>query len=322
MHKSIKKLLNIGGASLSPEAPVNSQLTNELLELLKMKNGFYAFESALHVFPDRSFGSEIGIIEWNNSCIADYKVDECLFFAEDIFGVQFCIKSNGIYSFNPETGISEFLSETIDGWAGMILADYECLTGYPLAHSWQEKHGAIASGIRLAPKTPFVAGGKYEIENLYEIESIKLMKLNARLALQVKELPDGESIILSSEMNPQEFVTELRKVVVDENSVIDRRLFSEMHFEEITDPYWKRAFVFFEALPLEQREVFFEILRQVAVDTTSNILGVIDGTCSIANLFVRFELIAYGENIAGDLQDMFLADEEELAEQRKHMSDT
>ena len=60
--------------------------------------------------------------------------DGCLFFAEDIFGTQFCIKSNKIYTFDPETGSIEYIADHIEGWAEIIMKDYNVLTGYPLAH--------------------------------------------------------------------------------------------------------------------------------------------------------------------------------------------
>jgi len=109
LNKSLEKLLTISSASLSSSNPgtnleiiaSSKKLKNELLSLLRKKNGFYVFESALHVFPIRSAGSEIGLLEWNEPSLwkNEYQglADDCLFFAEDIFGIQFCIKDNAIY---------------------------------------------------------------------------------------------------------------------------------------------------------------------------------------------------------------------------------
>ena len=65
--------------------------------MLRERNGFYALESALHVFPSHSSQQEIGLDKWNESALwrAEYKgvADGCLFFAEDVFGGgQFCVK--------------------------------------------------------------------------------------------------------------------------------------------------------------------------------------------------------------------------------------
>ena len=111
-------------------------------------------------------------------------------------------------------------------------------------------------------------------------------------------------------MTPEEFVTQLRSAVVEENTAIYRDLFSNTFVNKASDPYWKRALGLFGALTPEQREVFFEILRQVAVDTTSNILGILDGVSALKSVG-RFELRTGGQDLGNDLQSLFLAEEEE-----------
>jgi hypothetical protein len=92
----------------------------ELLALLSQRNGFYAFESALHVFP---LGSRAGVIDletWNTQTLWRFEfgdlADGLLFFAEDIFGMQFAIRGDRIYSFDPETAEVEFLADSISQW--------------------------------------------------------------------------------------------------------------------------------------------------------------------------------------------------------------
>lgn len=64
----------------------------DLLRLLKLKNGFYAFESALHVFPfsDIDVYEQQDLLRWNSPDLwkSLYGADaEGLFcFAEDVFG--------------------------------------------------------------------------------------------------------------------------------------------------------------------------------------------------------------------------------------------
>jgi hypothetical protein len=174
-------------------------VVDELLDLLVRKNGFYAFESALHVFPMRSIRSEIGLVEWNSHSLwsGEYQeklIDHCLFFAEDIFGGQFCVRPEGVFLFDPETGVFDFLAKDLEGWAQAVLSDYEVLTGYPLAHRWQKLNGAIPPGMRLIPKTPFVLGGEFSTENLMIFDRIKGMQLRANLAVQIRDLPDGTPI--------------------------------------------------------------------------------------------------------------------------------
>lgn len=113
-------------------------------------------------------------------------------------------------------------------------------------------------------------------------------------------------------MNPKDFVIGLKTTVVEENLSIYKDLFSSTSIKDVTDEYWKRALTLFNSLPAEQREVFFEVIRQTMVDTTSNILGVIDGVSIMNDEADEFSL-TYGDDkksLPGDLQSLFLAEEE------------
>lgn len=113
-------------------------------------------------------------------------------------------------------------------------------------------------------------------------------------------------------MNPKDFVSGLKTTVVEENLSIYKDLFSSTSIKDVTDEYWKRALTLFNSLPAEQREVFFEVIRQTMVDTTSNILGVIDGVSIMNDESDEFSL-TYGDDkksLSGDLQSLFLAEEE------------
>lgn len=206
MMTSLDKLLSIASSRLSERGPEISvklrsfagPLTDDLLRMLRQRNGFYALESALHVFPTHSSSQEICLDDWNESTLwrNAYKelADGCLFFAEDIFGGQFCIKDNLIYTFDPETGALDYLADDMEGWAKAIITDYEILTGYPLAHQWQQQNGPLPTKKRLLPKIPFVVGGEFKMDNLYSIDSVEGMRFRANIAIQIKELPDGSQI--------------------------------------------------------------------------------------------------------------------------------
>jgi hypothetical protein len=204
---SLEKLIEIASDPIIRISPVISPslrslggaLVAELLKLLARKNGFYAFESSLHIFPTQSKPGEIGLEDWNSNLWRnEYQglADGMLFFAEDVFGGQFCMKSGEIYTFDPETGHASHIAKDLEGWADVILADYEVLTGYPLAHEWQNLKGRLSPGERLVPKIPFVAGGEFSIENLYLLDSVKAMQSRANLAVQIKDVPDGQAIRL------------------------------------------------------------------------------------------------------------------------------
>jgi hypothetical protein len=164
---------------------------------LRERNGFYAFESALHVFPSGS-ATELTLEWWNGDALwrdayGDL-ADGLLFFAEDIFGGQFTLSDRGVGAFDPETGEVSIIGKDIQSWAAAILREPETLTGYPLAQRWQRLHGPVAPGRRLAPKVPFVAGGPFEVDNLASIDSVESLRFHAHLATQIRDLPDGSKI--------------------------------------------------------------------------------------------------------------------------------
>lgn len=206
MLSHLEKLLSGASPSLSADSPTLSErlsslagpLADELLRMLRKRNGFYALEGALHVFPSYSGQQAIGLDEWNDDGLwrAEYQgmADGCLFFAEDVFGGQFCIKDGKVSTFDPETGALEYLADDIEGWAAAIVGNYDVLTGYPLAHQWQSQNTQLPAGKRLLPKTPFVAGGEFDLENLYLVDAVEGMKFRADIANQIRNLPDGAQI--------------------------------------------------------------------------------------------------------------------------------
>lgn len=201
-----EKLVSIGSQPLDNGHPYLSQIlldiagsmVEELYSFLSKKNGFLAFESALHVFPANNLNGVMNLETWNSDELwrKNYGTlaENCLFFAEDIFGGQFCIFNNKIYSFDPETGNKEVVGDNIEQWAKLILEDYNVLTGFSLAHQWQQEHGILPINKRLLPKIPFVAGGRFTVDNLYSVDSVKGMKVRADIAQQIHDLPDGTKI--------------------------------------------------------------------------------------------------------------------------------
>jgi hypothetical protein len=117
-----------------------------------------------------------------------------LFFAEDVLGAQFCVLDGAVMSFDPETGDKSFIAPSVLAWARRILHEGDVLTGYPLAHEWQTRNGPIKPRARLIPKTPFVLGGDFTIENLFLLEAAQAMRSRANLAIQIRDLPDGTNV--------------------------------------------------------------------------------------------------------------------------------
>lgn len=207
---SLAKLTALAGPALSDASPqlagecllLAGELGKELLDLLWERNGFYAFESALHVFPADESRRLVGISQWNAQTLwrAEYDglADGCLFFAQDLVGGQFCIYQSAVCKFDPETGAKERLAGSIESWCATVVDDFKAQTLWALAHEWQARNGPLKPGVRLVPKTPFVLGGDYTTENLYVAEAMKAMRFYADLAKQLRDLPDGARVRLKS----------------------------------------------------------------------------------------------------------------------------
>lgn len=206
MGHNIKKLISVSREQLCDHVPVlpeklvrmSGPLGNELLQLLTKRNGFYCFESALHVFPSACDPTLMSIERWNSNDLwrKEYgsAVEGHVFFAEDVFGDQFGLNRGKVYRFDPESGEIEESATNLEKWAGRILADTDYETGYPLASAWQQQNGPLAPGTRLVPKVPFILGGEYKVDNLYALDAIEAMKYRADIWNQIRNLPDGTPV--------------------------------------------------------------------------------------------------------------------------------
>jgi hypothetical protein len=170
----------------------------ELASLLVERNGFYALVSALHVFPFTASDAVMDLKRWNEPTLWRHAYGDlaegCLFFSQDVFGGQFCIKNGSVQIFDPESGGLEPLGNTMEDWAAKILAEHDVLCGTKLAHLWQERHGGLPPDKRLAPKIPFVTGGDCDLTNLYLADSVEAMRFRGHLATQIRDLPEGAKI--------------------------------------------------------------------------------------------------------------------------------
>lgn len=198
---AIRRLVEIGTSPLGEDIGDGRPVHSALLPLLRTKNGFYAFESALLVRPS---GGGVGSIEWWNNEQTWWKSYAGLpkglhFFAEDVFGFQYSVDDSGFFSFDPETAELEFVGATASDWASAILDDSDMLTGYPLAHEWQVRHGALAPGYRLAAALPFMLGGEYSVEALRAKSDVALAEFRAMIYSRVKDLPDGAQVSIRIE---------------------------------------------------------------------------------------------------------------------------
>ena len=210
---SVKKLLSIASAPLAPEPIAMPELLDaytsgpEIFLMLREKNGFYAFEAALHVFPIT--GNPGSRLEgWNADSLwrKKYKdlADGLLFFGEDILQDQFCLsaKQAGILRFHAETGNTTVLADSVEEWARLILSNDATETGWPFVDQWQAKNGPLPIGKRLMPKIPFSLGGEYKVENLWAGDPLQGMRLKADLAMQTRHLPERANVRLNVAPKP------------------------------------------------------------------------------------------------------------------------
>jgi hypothetical protein len=199
----IEKLISISTDALAPLPDAMPaflaewMLAQELFAMLNLKNGFYTFESALHVFPVTPDPSS-GLEAWNADSVWRHEYKDLahglLFFAEDVFQDQFCLSRQGVMRFDAETGKATCIADSIEAWADLILSDYSVQTGWKLAHDWQALHGPLPIGKRLMPKLPFILGGAYTLDNLYAGHPLEGMTFKGDLAMKIRDLPDGTKI--------------------------------------------------------------------------------------------------------------------------------
>ena len=208
MVEVISTLLSISSPPLSgdEEMPgqklvdVSPHLSGQLFSLLKQKNGFFAFENALHVFPLGKTDFGYDLTTWNSTNLwRSYYLglaDAPLFFAEDVFGEQFAIYQELIHRFNPETGLFTQFAPSLNDWAERILDSYDLEVGYTIGHNWQTEFEPLQPSHRLLPKVPFLLGGKFVIENLYSLDAAQGMRFRSDMANKTTDIPDGSKIVL------------------------------------------------------------------------------------------------------------------------------
>ena len=211
----LKKLLSISSDPISKSEPLLSNtlfkdidinLQNEFKWLLTKKNGFYAFESSLHIFICGNKNDEITLEFWNreDGWIKYYKdvlTEKLIFFSQDIFACQYAISKKSIYKFEPETGKISHHSNSLNSWAKKIIEDYDYETGWSVANEWQKINGPLPTGHRLLPKTPFILGGDYISENMVLVPTEIAIDKLGQLYEQINDIPDGKEITINNWIN-------------------------------------------------------------------------------------------------------------------------
>ncbi len=79
--------------------------------------------------------------------------------------------------------------------------------------------------------------------------------------------------------------------------------------------YWKDVKQLYVTLDQKQKEIYYEIIRQVMIDTISSVFGILDGTTSINGMECNIEVAINGCSTEHELQDVFLEKIEEKLEE-------
>lgn len=113
-------------------------------------------------------------------------------------------------------------------------------------------------------------------------------------------------------MTPEHFVAAIRDSILERNLAEYKKLLGSPD-SEVEDEYWRKTCRLYKSLDATRKGDLVSVMRQVMVDTVSSMLGILDGTTYFQRDSKGFTL-KYGsdaEKLNGDLQDFFLAAEED-----------
>ena len=196
---SLRKLCSLGSSATIEDKPDIARLraafgegpADALATILELKNGFYVFNQALHVFSDAGTANEPSIVEWNGrSCWKNRygelaRIGTC--FAQDAFGNQFCWDNGTVSLFDADTAVYTLVAPSIDEWARLVLEDPDRWVHRGACESWQATNGHLLPGHRLVARVSRLVGGTYSGKNAAVEEVVGGMRYKGmrRLGLQM-----------------------------------------------------------------------------------------------------------------------------------------
>lgn len=113
-------------------------------------------------------------------------------------------------------------------------------------------------------------------------------------------------------MSPEQFIKGVHVSVITNTIDVTQHLFETTDISKATDPYWIKAQGLFDKLDQNDRDILISMMRQSAVDTTSMMLGALDGSSMLKGQDSEVEVTTKDtkELLSGDLQELFLQAEE------------
>lgn len=166
----------------------------------KLLNGGMFFGGSLILYSFGATDSYAQISEVNKTLNKEFGslFKELFAFGQDIFGNQFCFESGttNIIFFGIEDGDRKIMNGSFKDWLATMENDSDFYTGYPYLHRWKNSY-QLRDDERLCPKIPFIIGGEYEMDNFYTCSFPNYIGINASIAKQIFDLPDGQEIKLA-----------------------------------------------------------------------------------------------------------------------------
>lgn len=198
----VAELLDRARGPMGPEVEVDlgddRPAYRELGRLLSALNGFFAFDAGVQVFRvgRDGWGPELG--RWNlpDTWKSSYDglADDLFCFGQDLLGAQFALdRSAAVVRFDAETGRRQLLGDSLEDWAGWLLADPGPGRG-DLALAWQRGNRALEPDERLIPRRLLVTGGTITLDNLMATDAAAAMRIRGPIARQVYGLPPGATV--------------------------------------------------------------------------------------------------------------------------------
>lgn len=168
------------------------------IEYLKIKNGGYYFNNAIHVYGFSDSIKHHDLYYINKLIKSSFEdMSEGYFFGEDLFGNLFGFHEGKIIFFDIETAEIEVIADSFLIWADLVLSevDYYCAPTL-IDQITIENVKSLSRGYRISAILPFVLGGEYKLENLVLKNFEENISFNASIAKQIKNKPDGEQYVL------------------------------------------------------------------------------------------------------------------------------
>src|SRR6266516_3890375 len=113
-------------------------------------------------------------------------------------------------------------------------------------------------------------------------------------------------------MTAEEFVSCIRREVLEANLAMYKNSIARSPSDSDAEHgNWPKMAEFYRSLSNEERQEFMAIVRQIMVDTLSNVFGILDGSTLLEKDRGYFQL-TYGDEarkLNGELQDLFLSGE-------------